>query len=176
MAQNVLQTFPASYNGRQLQASDLSLAIAGFYFPWISELEYSDTCEVQEGRGLSPYAMGTTTGEYKANGSITVHLAYRKQFMEIIAGQAGQVAAVEGLGKAGRSFMDISFGVKCQYQFRALPGAPDFPIITDQVLGCRITGGGVTISAGNGVLVEKFPLYVGLIIRDGFIPVSGLTL
>lgn len=172
----VLQTYPPLYNGRALQMSDLALAIAGVYFPFITELEYSDTCEVAEARGISPYAMGTTTGEYRANGSISVQLLYRKTFLEILAGQAGQTPAIEGVGAVGRSFMDVTFALNCQYQLRALPGQPEYPLITDQVLGCRITGGGMTLSTGNGVLVEKFPLYVGLIIRDGFIPVSGLQI
>lgn len=165
MPNAVITTYPPLFNGFQLQMSNLNLGIEGVYFPYFNEFEYSDTCEVAEGRGASPYPMGTTTGEYKANGSIGVQLMYRDRFLQILKTRGG-----------GDSFMDVPFDMVMQWQLKVPPGFPQPRVFTDQALGCRITGGGITLSAGNGVVIEKYPLYIGLIIRDGTLPVTGLTL
>lgn len=165
MANSVISVYPPLYNGVQLQMSNLNLSFEGTYFPYFTEFEYSDTCEVAEGRGASPYAMGTTVGEYKANGSLSVQLIYRDRFLDILKSRGG-----------GNSFMDVVFNMQMQWQVKVPPGFPQPKVFTDEALGCRITGGSISLSAGNGVAVEKYPLYIGLILRDGVLPVSGLPL
>lgn len=167
MASNaVLQQYPANYASSQFQYSNLQLAILGQYFPYLTEVEYTDTNDVAEGRGISPYPMGTTLGEYKASGSVSVQLAYVNQFRALIAQQSPD----------GTSLYDAVFDITAQYQHRAPTGTPPLPVLTDTLKGCRITGGGLTMSAGNGVLTVKYPLYIGVIVWNGYYPIAGLQI
>lgn len=166
MASNVVtQQYPNNYASNQFQYSNLALNILGVYFPWLTSVEYNDTCDVAEGRGISPYPMGTTLGEYKASGSVEVQLAYAEQFRKVIAGNSPD----------GTSLYDSVFDVTASYQHRAPLKTPALPTFTDTLKGCRLTGSGMTMSAGNGVLTVKFPLYIGLIVWNGYYPVAGLS-
>lgn len=165
MASNaVIQQYPANYASNQFQYSNLALNILGTYFPWLTEVEYSDTCDVAEGRGVSPYPMGTTLGEYKASGSLSVQLAYVEEFRKTIAQNS----------PGGRSLYDSVFDITVSYQHRAALNTPPLPVFTDTLKGCRLTGSGMTMSSGNGVLTVKFPLYVGVVFWNGYNPVAGL--
>ena len=115
MAQNaVYQQYPANYAGLQYQFSNIQLGILGTYFPFIVSLSYSDTNDVAEGRGVSPYPMGTTLGEYKATGNIEVQKLYNEQFQALIAAQS----------PGGNSLYDAIFPITVQYQLRTPPGIP----------------------------------------------------
>ena len=107
MAQNaVYQQYPANYAGKQYQFSNILLNVAGTYFPFITSVSYSDTNDVAEGRGVSPYPMGTTLGEYKATGNIEVQKAYNKDFQKIIT----------SLSPNKKSLYDAIFAITVQYQ------------------------------------------------------------
>ena len=80
----VLTVYPPTWNMQQLQFANIQLALEGTYFNFFNEFEYSDSVDIEEGRGNSPYPMGTTQGQYKANGSISVQLAMREQFLNIV--------------------------------------------------------------------------------------------
>ena len=166
MAQNaVYQQYPANYAGLQYQFSNIALGILGTYFPFIVSLSYSDTNDVAEGRGVSPYPMGTTLGEYKATGNIEVQKLYNEQFQALIAAQS----------PGGNSLYDAIFPITVQYQLRTPPGIPQAPVVTDTLNGCRLTGEGIDLSAGNGVLTVKYPLYIAVIFWNGRQPLAGLT-
>jgi hypothetical protein len=166
MAQNaVYQQYPSNYAGLQYQFSNIALGILGTYFPFIVSLSYSDTNDVAEGRGVSPYPMGTTLGEYKATGNIEVQKLYNEQFQALIAAQS----------PGGNSLYDAIFPITVQYQLRTPPGVPQAPVVTDTLNGCRLTGQGIDLSAGNGVLTVKYPLYIAIIFWNGRQPLAGLT-
>ena len=165
MASQIVQSvYPPLYNGMQLSFCNLQLGIVGKFFPFLTELEYSDTNEVVEGRGISPYNMGTTIGEYKASGSLTIQKLYEEEFDAIIASQSPD----------GKSLYDAIFDITAQYQLRVPPSQPQPAVQKDELKGCRITGKSDTMSTGNGVLVVKHSLHVGLIIRNGRLPIAGL--
>ena len=92
MASNsVYQQYPGNMSSFQYQYSNLALSFASAptqYFPYLTSVNYSDTNDVVEARGISPYPMGTTTGNAKFTGSIGVQLSMREQFMKIIRGIA----------------------------------------------------------------------------------------
>lgn len=160
MAQNaVYQQYPANYTGLQYQFSNILLNVAGTYFPFIVSLSYSDTNDVAEGRGVSPYPMGTTLGEYKATGNLEVQKAYNKDFQKIIA----------SLSPNKKSLYDAIFPITVQYQLNLAS-----PVETDTLVGCRLTGQGQDLSAGNGVLTVKYPLYVAVIFWNGLTPLDGI--
>lgn len=165
MAQNsVYQQYPNNYTGLQYQFSNIQLGILGTYFPFIVSLSYSDTNDVAEGRGISPYPMGTTLGEYKASGSIEVQKLYNEQFLALIAAQS----------PGGQSLYDAVFPITVQYQLRVPAGITPPPVVTDVLNGCRLTGQSQDMSSGNGVITTKFNIYVALVVWNGRLPLSGL--
>ena len=168
MAANaVVLTYPATWNMQQLQMSNCVFSLTGVYFPYFAELDYSDNVEVEEGKGNSPYPMGTTTGMYKASGSISVQLVAAEQFLTIIQRQS----------PANNSIYDAVFPLTVQWQLKPAPNYPSAlpnPVITHELLGCRITGEAITGQSGAGVMLAKYPLYIGLIRRNGRLPLAGL--
>lgn len=168
MAQNsVYQTYPQPYGSMQYQYSNVQISLSsapGVFFPFIVSVDYSDTNAVAEGRGVSPYPMGTTLGEYTATASIEVQKLYNEQFLAIVAkGSPSQ-----------NSIYDAIFDVSISYQLRTPPGINPVPVVQDVLRGCRITGQSQTLSAGNSVLTVKHSLYVALIVWNGRLPLAGL--
>lgn len=145
-------------NNVQLQFSSIDLGLRGVYFPWVSEISYTQTLEPGDARGTSPYTMGYTLGELKANGSITVQRIYRERFIQIVE-----------QGSAG--FMDKLFPIQVQYQEVGWDS-----VETDELEGCRIQESGHDYQAGSGVLMTKFPLIVSFVKLNGHIPLAGISL
>jgi len=167
---SVFQTYPANQSSLQLQYSNVQISISsapGVFFPFIMSVEYSDTNDVAEGRGISPYPMGTTLGEYKASGSLEVQRAYSDQFLSIIAAQSPG-------GQTAPSLYDSIFDITVAYQIRVPQGQQPIPVQQDVLRGCRLTGQAQSLSVGNNVLSVKFTLYVALIIWSGRLPLAGL--
>lgn len=163
--QNVILTaYPPAHNMQQLQFANIQLAIEGVYFPFFNELEYSDSVDVEEGRGASPYPMGTTTGQYKANGSISVQLAMREQFLALIT----------PLSPDGNSIYDAVFNLQAQWQHRASPTQIQPPVFTDEIIACRLLGSGITGSSSPGMMVVKYQMNIQLIRHNGRLPLAGL--
>lgn len=170
MAANaVFQTYPANYASVQYQYSNVQISISsapGVYFPFLTSVSYSDSMDVAEGEGMSPYPMGTTLGKYSANGSLEVQKAYSEQFLSIIA--AGS--------PGGNSLYDNIFQLNVQYQIRVPTGQTPIPVVQDVLSGCRLKGQSQDLSAGNGVIVTRWDLYIALIVWNGRLPVAGLPL
>ena len=162
----VLQVYPATWNMQQLQFANIQLAVEGVYFNFFNEIEYSDSVDVEEGRGASPYPMGTTTGQYKASGSISVQLWMREAFLSII----------QRLSPDGTSIYDAVFNVQAQWQHRSSPSQLQPPVFTDELYGCRLTSAGISGSSGPGVMVVKYAMNVQLIRHNGRLPLAGLQL
>lgn len=170
MAQNsVYQTYPQPYGSMQYQYSNVQISLSsapGVFFPFIVSVDYSDTNEIAEGRGASPYRMGKTLGEYKASGSIEVQKLYNEQFLAIVAKNS----------PGGNSIYDAIFDITVAYQLRTPPNIPSVPVTQDVLRGCSLTGQAQTLSAGNAVLTVKHSLDVSLILWNGRLPLAGLPL
>jgi hypothetical protein len=153
----IIQSYPVpTKNQIQLQFASIQLALRGTKFRYFTEIEYTDSTEPGEARGASPYPMGTTIGEYKANGSITIHLRQRETFFNII-------------DPNNTGYQAQFFPLTCQYQEYGWD-----EVYTDDLPACRITGLGHTFSAGNGVLMSKHPMYITLIKPNGRLPLPGI--
>lgn len=142
-------------NSRQLQFASIDFNVRGVLFPWIGEVSYDQNLDPGEARGTSPLPMGVTLGELKANASISVQRIYREQFLNRIE-------------KGVPGFMDKFFPIAVQYKEIGWP-----QVETDSFIA-RITGTGHDYSAGNGVLMVKFPLYTPFIILNGHVPFQGM--
>ncbi len=161
----VLQTYPPAHNGQQMQFANINFAMEGMRFPFFQSIDYTDNVDIEEGRGASPFPMGTTTGSYKASGSIEVQLAYREMFEATLA----------QFSPDRNSTFDAVFNIQCQWQARAGINQIQAPVFTDELLGCRITSAGISGSSGPGVMVVKYSLYIAIIKRNGRLPLAGLS-
>lgn len=158
MAATVVRRWPTpTRNTVQLQFSSIDFSIRGVYFPWISGLSYDMTLEPGEARGTSPIVMGYTLGELKANGSVEVQRIYRERYFNILEG-----------GVPG--YMDKW----APYQVSVQEFGWDF-VETDEMTA-RISGSGHDFSAGNGVLMTKFPLTLPFYTANGHVPFQGIAI
>lgn len=168
MASNVVQQYPNNFAQFQYQFSNIALSLStnpSIFFAFFTAVEYSDTLDVAEGMGISPYPMGTTLGSLKSNGSLEVMKLYDDQFQALIASAS----------PSGKSLYDAVWSLNVQYQLRAPQGQPQPPVVTDVLNGVRLTGSGMTMSAGNAMLTKKYPLYVGYVNWNGYLPISGIA-
>ncbi len=168
MASNsVYQIYPANQSSVQFQYSNVQISISsapGVYFPFIMSVSYQDSLEVAEGRGTSPYAMGTTLGQLTASGSIEVQKAYSQQFLDIIAAGSPD----------GNSLYDNIFQLNVQYSIRVPVGQTPIPVVQDVLVGCRLKGSSQDLSAGSAVISTKWDMYVAYVIWAGRLPIAGL--
>lgn len=85
-----MPTFPEEplINGRYPQYSNIEFNIAGNKdFRGITEINFSDGCEPGEVRGNKTIRLGTTDGEYKAEGSMTMHVRHLDELLKILGPQ-----------------------------------------------------------------------------------------
>lgn len=167
MANTIVSVYPPAYNLQQIQFANINLAIEGRPpFPYINEVEYSVQVGVESGMGASPYTMGTTTGNVKCSGSLSVQLQARSQFMDLI----------KSLSPDGNSWSDAVFNLTVQWQAKVGPNQLQPPIMTDELFACRLVSLGIAGSSGPGMMVVKYALDIQLIRIDGALPVAGLLL
>lgn len=160
----VLQVYPPAHNGQQLQFANIQLAMEGVYFPFFQELEYSWSVDVEEGRGASPFPMGTTAGMYKASGSISVQLSYRELFESIVA----------RFSPGGKSISDAVLNFQAQWQTRAGPNQIQPPVFTDEIIGARLISSAIAGTSGPAVMVAKYGLHIQLVRSNGRTALAGL--
>ena len=165
MPSAVVQKYPPRFNSLQLQFANMALSFGGTtYFTNLSEVAYSDTCEKGEARGISPLPMGVTQGEYKAQGSFSVHLIAWPDLQKILASQSPD----------GNSIYDAMFDISIQWAAKASPGQPQPAVQTHVLQSCFITGTDLSSSAGNAPVMVKCTLYVPYISWNGYLPLSGV--
>ena len=158
MSLTIVQQFPTpGRDNVQLQFSSINLAIKGKDFPYFVDVEYTATNDSGEARGASPFSMGKTLGEYKASGNVSVQLKKAEDFLELIA---------PGKGPHLAQFFDLTV----QYQEFGWD-----QVLSDRLIGCKLSGEGKTHSAGNGVLVVKYPMTIEVIIPNGRPPLPGIV-
>jgi hypothetical protein len=115
-------------NGNEYSYASIEVAIAGVpHGVGFKSINYGDSVEVGEKRGAgNRYVMGTTAGHYKAEGDAEV---YRREWNELVA----KLGLVSGGLRVGISELRLPITVS----YAELPSSP---VITDLLLGVRITG------------------------------------
>lgn len=112
------------------------------------EINYNDSLEPGVGRGTSPQDLGTTTGDYKAAGSITMLRAEYDRY----------VVARAAMSSDGQSFMTPSEDITITYADTGLPTT------TDKLFAVRIVKNDHS-NKGKDPTQVKCDLYVGIIGR-----------
>lgn len=141
-------------NGKRRDFSSLELVVSGLIFTGVKAVDYSDSLEPGIVYGTGALPIGTTRGQYKAQGSITL---YRAEFDALIA-------------TLGDAYMEKYFDVVASY---ADDG--DSAVTVDTLVGCRIKNVGNSHSSGGDALEMKIDLHVHYIKRNGTAPLGKLT-
>ena len=151
-----MPTFPAepAINGKYPQYSKIEYDINGVHnFRGVTEINYSDSCEPGEARGNRQIILGTTDGEYKAEGSMTMHKRHAQELINDI----------------GHGFYLVSFPIVVVYDMNDGLG-----LIRDTLEGVRLKKNDQGHKQGPEALVTKFDLFVTLIRWNGISPVPEI--
>jgi hypothetical protein len=143
-------------NGTKHSWSQVEVATSKGTFIGVTELTYSDELAPGEVRATSPQIIARTTGEYSTDGSLTMLL---EDGHELIA----------ELTTATSGFKETIFQVTVMYSATGTS-----TVITDRLIGCRITGTEGGGSQGPDPLTITFGLHIMRIEWNGNDPLSGM--
>jgi hypothetical protein len=135
-------------NNRTYSFSSIEADLDGDLYTAFKSINYSDSLEPGELRGTAVHRLQRTDGEYKAEASIEMSLEEADKLIQ----------------KLGNGFMLKAFKVTVQY-------APDnMPVITDELIGCRLKKKDNSNSQGSDPSMVKFDLDPMYIIHNGKLP------
>jgi hypothetical protein len=136
-------------NNRTYSYASVEIDVDGDLFTAVKSINYSDSLDPGELRGTAVHRLQRTDGEYKAEASMELSLEEGYRLIK----------------KLGNGFMLKAVKVTVQY-------APDnMPVITDEIIGCRIKKADNSNQTGADPSMIKFDLDPMYIIRDGVAPI-----
>ncbi len=139
-------------NGIAYDYASIEVQVDGVQYIQVQDVAYNDSCEPGEGYGTHPQAVVVTTGQYKAEGSMSLYLE-----------------AAELLRTAlGAGFMVKTFDVVINFA----PTGKN--MVTHKLLGCRIKRVDDSHAQGTDAIKEKFDLRVTKIERGGILPLPDM--
>lgn len=121
----------------------------------ITEINYSDSNDLGEPMANQRQGLGTTPGQYKAEGSLTMHMLQGQEVLEAL----------------GDGFYDKIFSILVVYQ---IPQTATF--IRDTLALCRFKKQDHAHKSGNDPLVKKFDLHVQYVLWNGKKPILNMRL
>lgn len=142
-------------NGKVFDFSSIELVAGPQTFSNLQEVSYSDSLEPGTLRGTSAKKKGRTRGEYDVEASISI---YKGDLATLL----GTLAAL-GLGGYGEAEFDINVTYS--------EGLDN--VITDTLIGCRITDIEDSHSQGSDALQVTITLDVMELTRNGLSMTSG---
>ena len=137
-------------NGFRYQFSNIEIDIDGDIITEVQSIDYEHGLEGTKTRGTgSVYATGETTGEYDSSGKIELpkHVA----------------AALRA--KLGKGYLRKRFPITVSYADEGQP------VITDRLIGCRISKEGNSHSNGTDGLKESLDMSIMRVQLNGVDPV-----
>jgi hypothetical protein len=138
-------------NNRTYDYSSIALDIAGETFVAAKAINYSDSMEPGELRGTASLRLARTDGDYKAEGDLEMSLEEADALIQ----------------KLGDGFYQKSFNITVQY------AQADKPVITDELIGCRLKKKANANSQGADPSMVKFDLDPFYIIHNGVKPFNA---
>lgn len=144
-------------NGSFPDWSNIEIAIPGFKLLGVgcTELSYSFKNEPGEAEGTQQQVLGLTPGQYRAEGSITLHKRWARELRGVL----------------GPGFLSRLFRMNVQYDMNDGLGT-----IEDKLVGCKIKTGENSHKSGSDALVEKMDLYIIYYLPDGMPPLVNMKL
>lgn len=142
-------------NGKVYDFSSIELVAGPQTFTNLQEVTYSDSLEPGILRGTSAKKKGRTRGEYDAEGTISFYKGDLSSLLSTLA----------ALGKGG--YGEAEFDINITYS----EGLDN--VITDTLVGCRITDIEDSHSQGSDALTVSLTLDIMEISRNGLTMTSG---
>lgn len=129
-------------NGKQFDYSSIEIVVDKVPHAGVKSISYSHQLDPGEGRGTRSQIVLRSRGKYSAEGSIEI---YKYEFQTIIS----------ALGALGvRGFMEYAFDINIHYSELGMP------MITDNLLGCRIKKAADSPGEDGGLLTVKCDLHI----------------
>lgn len=146
-----MATYPL-INGTYPDFASIEIKVRGTHIIGISEISYSDNLEPGVVRGTHAQALGSTTGEYTAEASMTM---YRPEFDELIT-------------RLGNGYKQVPFDIVVNYR------PPGGKMITDKIIGARITNVEISASQGSDPVSVSVTLAPNHLILNGVEPLKQM--
>lgn len=122
---------------------------------WCTKLSYKHSSKKGEATGTTAQVLGLTPGEYRAEGSMTLHKRAASVFRRAL----------------GEGYMAKQFRIDCHYNMNDGAG-----VISDYLRGVSITDVGNDHSQGSEALSETFDLYILVLLLDGMKPLPNMRI
>jgi len=158
---------PVTYpliTGVRFDASSIELNLNGKRYIGVSEMEYEQTLEPGEVRGLSAQILGYTRGIQKAGGRL---MMLREEFQDL---SVDLTALATGL-------LEANFTASIHYSElppMSFPGNPS-ATSTDMILGLRFTGTRHRFQQGSSdPLTVEMPFVARLMLINGIQPMNNI--
>jgi len=139
-------------NGTYPDFASIEIKIRGTHYIGLTEISYSDTLEAGEVRGTHAQKLGTTTGQYSAEASMTM---LRPEFDDLIQ-------------RLGPGYKQVAFDIVINYR------PPGGAMITDKIIGARITSTEISASQGSDPVSVSVTLAPNHLILNGVPPLKRL--
>lgn len=146
-------------NGLRTDFTSITLVTNGAPIAGITEINYSQELKGGEVFGTPIQQIGATPGQLKAKADFTILQLEWNLLLPILATLASGSPALGG-------YMQARFPIQVQYQ---LPLSPF--IITDDLVGCKVSSHSISNKSGPEALMEKVELELFYIIKNGVSPV-----
>lgn len=140
-------------NRRRYSHNNNRFKINGVLFMGLKEINYKHKLDPGEARGTSPQVLGTSRGEYKAEGDCTL---YREEADELII-------------TLGDGWMEKQNYLEMSYREEGMP------FRTDGLYGVRFIGTDKK-SSGKDPNEVKFDLHIMYIIENGVKPLKDMLI
>lgn len=144
-------TYPL-VNGNRYSWASVEIAVNNLRLKGVKELSFKNGLEPGEMRGTGPQKLGRTRGDLKPEAAITLYM------QEFYALQAA----------LGEGYMEVEFGIVASFSDR------NQPIVTVEIIGCRIKSEDHSFSQGTDALTVKCDLDVMMVITNGVKPIIGM--
>lgn len=158
---------PVTYpliTGVRFDASSIELHLNGRRYIGITEMEYEQTLEPGEVRGLSAQILGYTRGIQKATGRV---MMLREEFQDLSV----------DLQTIATGLLEANFLAMVHYSElppMSIPGNPS-ATSTDSIIGLRFTGTRHRFAQGSGdPIVVEMPFVARLMLINGIQPMNNI--
>ncbi len=138
-------------NGHAYSFSSIEVKVGAQVFTGFTDVSYTQTLEPGDFRGTRPEKLATTIGEHYVEGSFTLVKSEYQEFIEAL----------------GEGYMTTLFDITNTYS------EVNQPLITDVLIGCRITSEEDSHSQGTDALVIACDLNIMKMTRNGLLPILG---
>lgn len=138
-------------NGVRYDYSSIEIVAEGKRYPGIKAINYKDSLKPGHARGTSARITGRTRGTVENSGDFEMYKGFVEEFLAALVSKGG--------GTLG--YGEVEFLVVCSYQARGMP------LVTDELIGCRITDLEDGHQEGEEPLTVKATLDVLRVKRNG---------